>query len=145
MKKTALFFATILFLSSGSFSQELGVRFGNTTNGHVAIDGVFGLAQFSRIHADVSFDDNGVGVDALWDFIYQSLPGETFKWYAGVGPFFSFQDPFLFGVAGELGLEYHFNSIPISVSGDWRPEFLIVDDTDFSADGFGLNIRFVFK
>lgn len=81
-------------------AQEVGVRFGNVSGGPVAIDGVFGVGKFSRIHADLSFGDDGAGIDALWDFIYKPLGDEAFNWYAGVGPYIVIGDPFWFGVAG---------------------------------------------
>jgi hypothetical protein len=125
-------------------AQEIGIRIGDIASGnHYAVDGVFSLAQFSRIHADVSFGD-GVGIDFLWDFIYKPLGGEAFNWYAGVGPYIRIDDPFWFGVAGELGLEYRFNTVPIVLGLDWRPAFNIVENTDFHAEGFGFNARWVF-
>jgi hypothetical protein len=53
-------------------------------------------------------------------------------------------DPFLFGVSGELGLEYRFREVPIAMGLDWRPTFYIVENTSFDAGGFGLNIRYIF-
>ena len=136
---------TILFLG-GMFqliqAQEVGVRFGDAVGGNFAVDAVFGLGQFSRIHADVSFGNDGVGVDALWDFIHQPL-GSGFDWYLGVGPFAYLGDPFILGAAGEIGIEYHFE-FPLAVGVDWRPSFAIVENTDFEAGWFGLNIRYVF-
>lgn len=32
----------------------------------------------------------------------------------------------------------------IALGVDWRPYFKIIDDTSFGADGFGLNVRWVF-
>ena len=127
-----------------SSAQEIGVRFGDVSGGHVAVDGVFSLGSWSRVHGDVSFGD-GVGVDLLWDPLYQNLGGEAFSWYAGVGPTIFIGDPFMLGVAGELGLEYAFNNVPISLSLDWRPYFWIVEETDFHASSFGFNVRYVFK
>ncbi len=124
-------------------AQELGVRFGDVSGGNVAIDGIFSTGKFSRIHADVSFGD-GMGVDLIWDFIYRPITDEAFNWYLGVGPYAVFDDPFWLGAAGEIGLEYRFNSIPISFSVDWRPELSLVEKTDFHAHGFGLNVRYIF-
>jgi hypothetical protein len=145
MNRVLWLFASVLCTSCFSLGQELGVRFGNTTAGHVAVDGVFSLGEFSRVHADVSFGNNGVGIDALWDFMYRPLSGEAFNWYAGVGPYVYFHDPVNLGVAGELGLDYRFKDIPISISGDWRPSLLLIDDTHFSANIFGFNVRYVFN
>ena len=136
---------TILFLG-GLFpltqAQEVGIRFGDVVGGNFAVDAVFGLGQFSRIHTDVSFGNDGVGVDALWDFLYKPL-GPGFNWYVGVGPFAYLGDPFILGAAGEIGIEYHFE-IPLAIGVDWRPSFAIVENTDFEAGWFGLNIRYVF-
>jgi hypothetical protein len=141
MKTLSLILAFMLITTMAS-AQEVGVRWGDVTGGDVAVDAVFSMGNLSRIHADISFG-NGVGVDLLWDFIYKPLGGEALNWYAGVGPYAVFDDPFTLGIVGELGLEYRFN-FPVSVSADWRPSFRIIDDTDFHAGGFGLNIRYIF-
>jgi len=125
-------------------AQELGVRFGDIAGGNnAAIDGVFGLGKFSRIHADLSFGE-GVGIDVLWDFLYKPLGDEAFNWYLGVGPYMRIDDPFWLGVAFEAGLEYRFKTVPIALGGDWRPSFSIIDETDFHAGGFGINVRYIF-
>ncbi len=129
----------------GVNAQELGVRFGDALGSNsAAVDAVFGLGEFSRIHADVSFG-NGVGVEALWDFLYKPLGGEAFYWYVGAGPSLFLGDPFLLGVSGEIGIEYHFNGVPLALGADWRPTFVIIEDTDFRTGGFGLNLRWVFN
>ncbi len=142
MKKLFTVIAMVVLLGSNLSAQELGIRFGAITGGNVAIDAVFGIGDWSRIHGDVSFGD-GVGIDLLWDFIYKPINNEAFNWYAGVGPFTWLGNPFHLGVAGELGIEYRFK-IPISLSLDWRPSFTIVEHTDFNAGIFGLNIRYIF-
>jgi hypothetical protein len=143
MKKTLLVVIISLVFMGMANSQELGVRFGNNSAGNVAIDGVFGVSKFSRIHADVSFG-NGVGIDALWDFLYRPLGGEAFNWYLGVGPYMQIDDPFWFGAAFEGGLEYRFNSVPLAIGVDWRPRLSIIETTDFHFEGFGFNVRYIF-
>jgi hypothetical protein len=136
-------FAAMLFWNTVS-AQEVGLRFGDVLGNSVAIDGVFGLGQFSRIHADVSFGDRGVGIEALWNPLYRPLGDEAFHWYVGVGPSLLLGDPFILGVSGEIGLEYKFNAVPIVLGLDWRPRVDIVEVTDFNPGGFGLNIRYAF-
>lgn len=143
LKRVLLVLAIVFGSIAYSNAQEVGIRFGDVSGGNVAIDGIFSTGQFSRIHADVSFG-NGVGIDVLWDFLYRPLGGEAFKWYAGVGPYMQIDDPFWLGVAGEIGLEYDFVTVPISLSLDWRPNVSIVETTDFHVEGFGFNIRYVF-
>lgn len=135
---------TVIFAGSilGSNAQEIGVRFGDVSAGNVAIDGIFSTGEFSRIHADVSFG-NGLGVDALWDFVYRPLGNEALYWYAGVGPYIQIADPFWLGAVGEIGVDYQFASVPISLSIDWRPALSIVEVTDLHLQGFGINVRYV--
>lgn len=126
-------------------AQELGLRFGNVNGNNVALDGVFSLGDFSRVHADVSFGNGGVGIDALWNPIYDNISDSDFKWYAGFGPSLFLGDDFKFGAAGEIGVEYPFTDVPISIGLDWRPYFILVEETTFDAGGFGLNIRWRFN
>jgi len=143
MKKILLVFFAVFTLGSLS-AQEVGIRFGGVNGGGgAAIDAVFGVGS-SRIHADVGFFKESVGADVLWDLIYKPLGGEAFNWYLGVGPSVTIGDPFWLGVAGELGLEYRFNGVPIVLGLDWRPTFWVIEDTRFGADSFGLNARWNF-
>ncbi|WP_430817585.1 hypothetical protein [Carboxylicivirga sp. RSCT41] len=143
MKRVILISAVLISLGLSSNAQELGVRFGDVSGGNVAIDGIFSTGQFSRIHGDVSFG-NGVGIDLLWDFLYKPLGNEAFSWYVGVGPYTRIDDPFKLGVVGEIGLEYLFSGVPLALGIDYRPAFEIIDNTDFHAGGFGLNVRWRF-
>jgi hypothetical protein len=135
----------ISFVLSGyvGYSQEFGVRFGEVLGNNVALDMVFRSGEFNRIHADLSFG-NDVGLEVLWDLVYRPLGGEAFNWYLGFGPSMLFSDPFLFGISGEVGLEYRFASVPIAVGADWRPTLFLVEETEFETGGFGFNVRFVF-
>lgn len=143
MKKTI--YATLAFLFNFWFinAQEIGVRFGEIVDNTVAVDGVFDF-KGSRIHADVSFGDD-LGIDALWDFVYKPSFGlNGIYWYAGVGPSLVLGDDFFLGASGEIGLEYLFDKIPITVGIDYRPTLWIVEDTDIEWVGFGINVRYRF-
>jgi hypothetical protein len=129
-------FLTIL----NSQAQEIGLRFGQLNGNPVAVDGIFSTGEFSRIHANVSFGGNGLGMDALWNPIYDDIPDTDFKWYAGFGPSIYLSEDFRLGGAGEIGAEYAFSEVPITVGLDFRPYFFLVQQTEFRA-GFGLNIR----
>lgn len=138
---------TIVILGS-CFSQvkgqELGVRFGNGTVGDVAVDAVFSLGEFSRVHANLAFGNDQIGIDALIDFLYKPVGPQNLNWYLGVGPYVGLGDDFQLGAVGEVGLEYHFNEVPLAIGLDWRPAFRLIDDTDFGVEGFGFNLRYVF-
>jgi hypothetical protein len=141
-----IFLVFVLFCASQFVSaQEIGFRLGDVAGGNdAAVDGVFSLGKFSRIHADISFGNGGVGIDALWDFLYKPVDGESLKWYLGVGPSMNINDNFLLGASGEIGLEYRFQEVPIALGLDWRPTLWIVEETDFHAGGFGFNARYIF-
>lgn len=152
MKKILILLAAIVLINSASPAQELGIRYGEVTAGKWAVDGVFSIGSLKRVHADLSFD-KAMGLDALWDFLYGRIKGEAFNYYFGVGAFIFFKArddnkeedaEFKFGALGEAGLEYRFNKIPIVIGIDWRPSFQIIDKTNLSFGGFGLNARFVF-
>lgn len=132
----------VLAASLQSNAQEVGIRFGNMIGNNVALDGVFALGQFSRIHADLSFGGNGVGIDALWNPIYQPISTSDFNYYIGFGPSLYLGSVFGLGVAGEIGAEYAFEEVPITVGLDWRPNFYLIEYTNFYANQFGLNIRY---
>jgi len=139
------FFIVMLLLSISLSAQEIGVRFGEVARNNVAIDGIIPTGG-NRIHANISFGDNGVGLDALWDFVYEPLGQEALMWYAGFGPSASFgDDDFYLGASGEIGLEYRFSGVPIVIGADYRPTFWIVEDTDWEWGGFGLNVRWDFS
>jgi hypothetical protein len=138
-----LFTAILIATVSIANAQEVGVRFGDGIGGNAAVDGLVSISKYSRVHANVSFG-SGLGAEALYDFLYRPFGDGTLNWYMGVGPSVRFDDPFLFGVCGEVGLSYMFKKVPISISGDWRPTFIIIENTNFEGGWFGLNVRYVF-
>ncbi|MBL7849197.1 MAG: outer membrane insertion C- signal [Cyclobacteriaceae bacterium] len=147
MKNIRILFVTLvlgLIGATNANAQELGIRFGNAlgNKSSVAIDGIFALGKYSRIHADVSFG-NGVALEALWDFLYRPIPDSPVNWYVGAGPSMYISSPFALGAAGEIGAEYRFTEIPLAVGIDYRPTLVIVEKTDF-VNSFGINIRYVF-
>lgn len=147
MKKLVLKFMFAIAIISGinvaANAQELGVRFGDVSAGNIAIDAVFSTYNIDRIHADISFG-HGVAAEAIWDFVYRPLGDEALNWYTGIGPYVWFYDPFQLGLVGEIGLEYVFDAIPVSLSADWRPAISVLEETDFHGGGFGVNIRYIF-
>nr|WP_287936975.1 outer membrane insertion C- signal [Algoriphagus sp.] len=140
IKLLALVMGIALLTTLESKAQEIGLRFGQLNGNNVALDGVFATGNFSRIHANVSFGGNGLGIDALWNPIYDDIPDTDFKWYAGFGPSVYLADNFRLGAAGEVGAEYAFSEVPITIGLDFRPYLFLVEVTEFRA-GFGLNVR----
>lgn len=141
--KKLIVLASFICCSYIGFSQEVGIRFGDVLGNNLALDAMIPTADYHRLHADLSFG-NDFGLELLWDFVYRPFGGEAFYYYIGVGPSLLFSDPVFFGISGEIGLEYRFNTAPLAIGVDWRPTYFIVEDSNFEAGGFGVNARFVF-
>ena len=141
MKK--LLIIALLFVSfTGTVkAQEIGIRFGDVLGANFAIDGICALGKLSRVHADFSVGIDGPIIEALYDILYKPLGDEAFHLYAGLGISLN---QYTLGIPGEIGLEYHFNGAPIAIGADWRPVFIIIEETDFHTGGFGINVRYVF-
>lgn len=145
MKKAFIILSTIFAIHNIS-AQEIGIRFGSGVIGNdVAIDGIFSIGEYSRVHTDLTFSNHGVGAAALWNFSFEPINDfPDLHWYLGAGPFAIIGDDFDLGVAGEIGIEYQFLELPLIIGLDWRPGLEIIDHTSFSATGFGLNVRYQF-
>lgn len=144
MKKWMVAFVLVVAASVAN-AQEIGFRFGDVTGGNFALDAVFGLGELSRIHADASFGGGGLGVDALWDFVYLPIDKGGLNWYAGFGPGVYLGNTFGFYGLGELGIEYRFSEAPVSLSVDWRPRLAFTNNAGAYFGGYGLNIRYILK
>ena len=138
--RVILIFAALFFGAITTQAQELGLRFGHINGNDVALDAIFSTGEFSRVHGNLSFGQNGLGLDALWNPIYDDIPDTDFKWYAGFGPSVYLSDNFRLGAAGEVGVEYAFSEVPITLGLDFRPYLFLVEVTEFRA-GFGFNAR----
>jgi hypothetical protein len=142
--KVVFFSMLLLCMTLVSNAQELGIRTGVSWGNNAAIDAIFSAGKYSRIHADLSFG-SGVSAEALWDFVYKPLGSDGIHWYAGAGvaTFFGSSN-FQLGIPGEIGLEYRFKKAPLALGMDWRPVFVLVENTSLNAGEFGLNFRYVF-
>ncbi len=142
-KRWLLLFFTITML--GVNAQEVGIRFGGASGyWGAAVDGVFD-AGVSRIHANLGIYNRGVEADVLWHLIYKPMPWvESVSGYVGIGSSMRFANPFLLGVAGEVGLEYRFATLPLVVGADWRPTFWLIENTEFEGGRWGIMARWNF-
>jgi len=143
MKKLVLVVTIMVSLSACLFSQEVGIRLGQISGGNGALDVTLNTAKYNRIHADLSFG-SGLGADVLWDLIYRPFISKQWRWYLGAGAYGKFSNPLWLGAVGEIGLEYRFRKAPLAMGFDWRPFFSIIQTTGLTAEGYGLNIRYVF-
>jgi len=150
MKRSTIKILTgIIFMIASTLfanAQEIGVRGGNLAGGNAGITGVLRTGDFNRIHTSLAFGEY-IGLDLLWDFAYLPMLDEMFYVYAGAGAYALYEKPLIYGATGEIGLEYHFDSVPIVLGLDWRPTYTIHDEINdkdpFEPSGFGFSIRYV--
>ena len=136
----------MLFLGLVRFgqAQEIGLRFGEMDGNNIGVDLVIPIKDH-RLHSTVTFGDN-VGMDILYDFALNPVFGGSsgFYYYVGLGGSFLYAGNTKFGVTGELGFEYRFQTAPLALGLDYRPSIIILDKMDFVYANLGLNIRYVF-
>lgn len=168
MKKIILSAIMLIGLAFTAQAQDisknaLGLRLGNNNGFGGEISYQRGLSKNNRLEFDLGWR-NSDNVDAikatgLYQWVWNIEGG--FNWYAGVGGGLSIWDNnnyyngnnnyydedgvFVFA-AGDIGIEYNFDEVPIQLSLDLRPELGFNnydDDDDFGFDvGFGVRYRF---
>lgn len=136
--------------------NALGLRLGDNDGFGGEISYQRGLSDNNRLELDLGWR-NSNNVDAfkltgLYQWVWNIDGG--FNWYAGVGGGVGSwsvdntdNDGTFAFVAGDLGIEYGFDEVPILLSLDIRPELYFNSD-DFRNDNFGpdiaLGIKFQF-
>jgi len=123
MKKYIAIAALIFAASLVSFAQPraIGLRIGH--GAEISYQHTTGSPNF--VEADLGWSAGGLRATAIYDFVigqYNWTPG-TWTWYAGPGATLGlYKDCFTVGIAGQMGLEYKFEKVPISLAADVRPQ-----------------------
>jgi hypothetical protein len=137
----------ILLVGSRAMAQEykmgLGIRLSSanaTVNNSVSFK--YFLNQNNALEGLLSFDPETVG--ALYEH-HLPLGAPGFQWFFGGGGYVAFSGENIVGAMGVVGLDYKFETIPLNLSLDWKPELNLVKDINFQAAAIGLSIRFAFK
>jgi len=161
--KTIKFLIFGIFLSfiSNTNAQDLsenalGLRFGGGDGFGTEISYQRALSENNRLEVDLGWrssnDYDGFKLAGIYQWVWV-LEG-NFNWYAGAGGglgSYSFDLPndrddsetFAF-LAGQIGIEYNFNEVPLQLSIDTRPELGFGDRfNDFGLD-LALGVRYKF-
>jgi len=117
---------------------EVGLRFGD----NVSVDGTVPIAHAPRLHAAVYLDRFGVAAYGNWVFNLGDGP-KNLRFYAGAGPEIFIEHQFDLALAGDLGVEWAFDEVPITVGFDWRPSFRLTNGADFNTRNWGFVARFM--
>ncbi len=160
MKKIILSAFMLIGLAFSAQAQDisdnaLGLRLGDNDGFGGEISYQRALSSNNRLELDLGWR-NSNSVDAfkltgVYQWVWNIDGG--FNWYAGIGGGVGnwtvknddYDKTFAF-VAGNLGIEYNFDEVPIQLSLDIRPELYFADN--YYGDNFGpdlaLGIRYKF-
>lgn len=118
---------------------EIGARFGDD----FSLDLTVPLAKSPRLHGAVYFN-NHFSLGGYFDWMFALSDGPSgLKFYPGVGPEFYFGSSFDVAIAGDFGVEYSF-AFPLTIGFDWRPNFMLSNNMNFSSGNWGILARFRF-
>ena len=154
MKKLFLAIAAVFVLSMTANAQNnLGVRIGGGQGYGAELSWQHGMGG-NRLEIDLGWNSGEHHTAFSLTGIYQWTGeiGSGFGWYAGVGARLGYWNYDVDGVdadialalAGQAGIEYNFDAIPIQLSLDIRPCFYLIPDTDFHWGDIALGIRYRF-
>jgi hypothetical protein len=126
------------------YKNAIGIRLNNTTP--IIQSGITYKHFFNHtnaVEAIFSFA-NGTGICGLYE-IHQPLGVENLSLYAGVGGYVGFNhNVSSIGGAGILGVDYKFQTVPIDISIDWKPELNLTPRAYFEPEAVGFSARFTF-
>lgn len=148
MKKLlAIFVALAAFaLAANAQPRGIGVRFGY--NFEASYQHEVGMnGNFLELDAGY-FPGHGLYGTGIYDFNIYSLDGDLVFYggpgiTAGVGAFNDRYTGFDFGIAAQIGGEFNFPGLPLSISLDWRPCWYFLD-SGFVPYGFAFGVRYRF-
>lgn len=123
----------------------------------ISVTGKHFIRNNAALEAIVRYRNYGSGVGSEFNFsgLYEYHGGISgapgLKWYGGGGVYLGQatfdlidQSAFNYGPTGVLGLEYKFKDIPLALSADWQPVFLINSGGGFTGENGGIGIKYAF-
>ena len=150
-----------LIVSLMSFSQEIaenaiGLRLGGGNGFGAEISYQHALSNNNRLEVDLGWasDRNFDGFKLIGIYQWVWALEDNFNWYAGPGagignydyevPGFNDISDTFFLIAGQIGIEYNFDDIPLQLSVDSRLELGFGDITDDVDLGIAAGVRYQF-
>jgi len=132
--------------------NAIGLRLG--WGGEISYQHALGSANRLEMDLGLSLGSEhfAMGLTGIYQWVFDlSALAKGFNWYVGPGAtaaFWSYKDDniksaFALGVVGQIGIEYNFD-IPLQLSLDYRPAFLILPSTGFGWSDVALGIRYKF-
>lgn len=154
MKKAFIAVATIVlsFLLTESFAQRknvggefaLGARLGGSSGITAKKYAGSGRSAFEFIGA-WSFEDeiDGFTLTAMFEKLAPLNGNGQLSAEFGLGATAVFGDKFYFGPSGIIGFDWRLKKVPVTMSVDWLPTWIIVGTSKFSALNAGFSVRYI--
>lgn len=140
-------------ISTTNYKAALGLKF---IYG-ISLTGKFFLNEKTALEGIVRYNSAGgsgsnIAFSGLYEYHADIKGVDGLRWYLGGGGHVNhmswkngYGDPVTtFGVVGIVGLEYKFKSLPIAISADWQPGYIISSGYGFSAENGGIGIKYTF-
>lgn len=153
MKKLLLAIVAVMAMATATNAQNaLGVRFGGGQGYGAELSFQKGMGG-NRLELDLGWSSNDTWSSLSLTGIYQWTGSivDNFGWYAGVGAHvgmwnydISNDSDVALALAGQAGIDYKFNAIPIQLSLDIRPRLYLIPDTDFHWGDIAFGVRYCF-
>lgn len=139
--------------SATSYKAAIGLKFiyGVALTGKVFVNENSALEGILKYNGAGGLGSN-IAFSGLYEYHAPIKGVDGLRWYVGGGGhvnYFSWKDSDVdavttFGVAGVLGLEYKFANLPLAISADWQPAYIISSPSGFSAENGGIGIKYTF-
>jgi hypothetical protein len=123
----------------------------------ISITGKFFISENSALEGILRYNGAGglgsnIAFSALYEYHLPIKGVSGLRWYVGGGGhvnYFSWDDSDIdgvasYGVVGVLGLEYKFAKLPLALSADWQPAYIISPGSGFSAENGGIGVKYTF-
>lgn len=152
MKKLFLVLVALVGFSFAVNAQNdnLGVRLGGGQGYNAEISWQHALGA-NRVEMDLGWaiyqDASSFSLTGIYQWTFDLA--DNFGWFIGPGAYLgttSVEGKSRFGLAlaGQVGVEYNFASIPLQLSLDVRPRFYVVPSTNFRWGDIAFGIRYRF-
>ncbi len=140
------------FMSVESFAQR------NNVGGEMAIGARIGGSSgitFKKYSANAhsafefisawSFDDvlDGFTITGLWERLAPLNANGQLSAEFGFGATAIWGDKFYFGPSGIIGFDWRLKKVPVTMSVDWLPTWIIVGTSRFNAINAGFSARYI--
>ena len=154
MKKLILVLVAVMGLTFAANAQDnaIGVRLGGGQGYNAELSFQKGLGM-GRLEFDLGYHNmenaGSFSLAALYQFHKGFGAVPSLGWYLGIGPKLNYASvngngSIALGAAGQAGIDYQFNAVPLQLSLDIRPCFYFIPDTYFHWGDIALGIRYMF-